>query len=211
MKKAIFIGIVMISTIFLGGCGSDNSKVGEKSGVQNDNSKMDEDMNKKGEGADGSGVVENEGGMLNKLKSAISSGKKMKCTYKISDTDGEMEITTYMQGDKYKTEADFGQMKTVSVFDGDGMYSWSVGEKTGTKMTMDCMKSLSADIPEEKTTQDNVPKDEEEFVDSLEDAKNLKCESFDDVDFEIPSDVEFADQCEMLKSQQKLMEGFNKK
>jgi hypothetical protein len=41
------------------------------------------------------------------------------------------------------------------------------------------------------------------------DAQNLSCEDAGDVDFDIPNDVNFSDQCEMLKSQQKMIEGLN--
>jgi len=212
MRKTIILGVIMISTIFLGGCGKEIEI--KENEISSNKINSDEIKNDKGEdtgNVNNSEVSNIEGNMLNKLKSAISSGKKMKCTYKMNDEDAEMEIITYVQGDKYKTETNFGQMKTISIFDGDVMYNWSVGHKTGTKMTMDCMNSLDVDVQENKEAESDIPKDEEDFVDSLEAAKNLQCESFDDASFDIPNDIEFADQCEMLKSQQKLMEGFDKK
>lgn len=156
-------------------------------------------------------TTEGEGGLVDKLKNAISSGKKMKCTYKMADGNGETEVITYLQGDKYKTEILIGEMRTMSVFDGEAMYSWVLGQKVGTKMTMDCIDSLDtkgetvADIRGE-----NIPEGEgDEFVETLLDAQNLSCVDADEVDFSIPSDVNFSDQCEMLKSQQKMIEGLN--
>lgn len=202
MKKTTILGFALVSMIFLSGCAQKKEIIDDQKSVSGDvKSEIVSDNEVKQEKVE-------EGGALNSLKSAILSGKKMRCTYKIKEGNVELKITTYVQGDKYKTEVDLGQVKTNSIFDGDVVYSWSVGQKTGTKMTMDCMKSLGEDLPKNNEADKSVPEDSEEFVDSLKDSQDLSCENFDEVDFEVPTDIEFVDQCEMLKAQQKLMEGF---
>ncbi|KKP67009.1 MAG: hypothetical protein UR66_C0003G0108 [Candidatus Moranbacteria bacterium GW2011_GWE1_35_17] len=205
MKKVSLIlgGLFLIAV--LAGCGK-NEKI--DSGEQVDLKLAEESA----ESLPKEDTGENKGGMMEKLKNSISKGKKMKCTYKISDENGATEVTTYAQGEKYKTEVNLGQMKTVSVFDGDVMYSWSAGQKVGTKMAMDCINSL--DIKNEATKEADgeasPDKDDDNFVDALSGAENLNCEDAGDVDFSIPDDIKFSDQCEMLKSQQKILENLNK-
>lgn len=206
MKKISLLTLGLVLVLGLSGCGKvDKSNVNKNSEAdlaKNQESVVANEESNKGEMS-----------MVDKLKNSISSGKKMKCTYKMTDENGSTEVVTYMQGDKYKSEIIIGGMKTASVFDGDIMYSWVSGQKTGTKMTMDCINGL--DIKGETETEtdtvpENIPESEDEFVDTLNNAENLNCEDADDIDFTVPSDVDFVDQCEMLKSQQKMIEGLNK-
>lgn len=203
MKKISVLSFVFLMVIVLSGCGekniTSNQSVPSEAVEKNSQPQQADIADNQGKG--------DEGNVLNKLKNSIMSGKKVKCVYKMKENNMETSIITYMQGDKYRTEVDLGQVKTISIFDGDVMYNWSVGQKTGTKMTMDCMESLNDDLPESKNDEKVVAGDSDDFVDSLKDAQNLNCEDSSDVDFEIPTEIEFVDQCEMLKTQQKLMEG----
>lgn len=201
MKKISLIVCSLFLVLVLAGCGKND---------QSNNGQSNQEVKE----VSGQGSQENEDGedgIMKRLKNALSSGKKMKCTYVVGNEEGKTEVITYVQGDKYKTEVNVGQIKTVSVFDGDAMYSWSDGQKTGTKMTMDCIDSL--DIRNETEAQnapeDSSVQDEEKFIDTLADAENLNCEDVRDVSFEIPSDINFTDQCEALKSQQKMLENLN--
>lgn len=208
MKKVSLIVASLFLVLILSGCG----KV-EKNNNDQANLDLAESKNQtQGEATTEDGTTESEGGIVAKLKNAISSGKKMKCTYKMGDENTATEVITYLQGDKYKTEIVMGQIKTVSVFDGDAMYSWVAEQKTGTKMTMDCINSLDVKgEAENESVPENIPEeDNDKFMETLADAQNLSCEDAGDVDFDIPSDVNFSDQCEMLKSQQKMIEGLNK-
>ncbi|MFA6183844.1 MAG: hypothetical protein WC682_01950 [Parcubacteria group bacterium] len=208
MKKISLFFIILFLVVALSGCGKkveNNSNTNGQTDSGEANPQM-EAMDNANLGSEG-----NKEGILAKLKNAISSGKVMKCTYKMNDLDGSSEIITYMQGDKYKTELNIGQVKTSSVFDGDSMYSWSAGQKTGTKMTMDCINSLNTKEAVDKDIPSSEPiQDDKDFMDSLKNSQDLNCEDAKDIDFSIPSDVTFIDQCEMLKSQQKMIEGFNK-
>ena len=207
MKKLTLLTVILLLTIILSGCGkNDEADIDGQSNLEAGSSEF---SNQQG-GEAGEKVADNGGGLVDNLKNAISSGKKMKCTYKMANEDGETEVITYLQGDKYKTEINMGQMKTMSIFDGEAMYSWVSGQKVGTKMTMDCINSL--DTKGEIAAED-VPEvsgeDEDSFMETLTDAQNLSCEDAQDVDFDIPGDVNFSDQCEMLKSQQQMIEGLN--
>lgn len=205
MKKISLLTLGLFLIFGLSGCGkADKNLQGDSE------NKVTEVKNQEANDVQ-ENMATNGASMVDKLKNAISSGKKMKCTYKMTDENGSTEVITYMQGDKYKSEINMGGMKTASVFDGDTMYSWVSGQKTGTKMTMDCINGL--DVKGETETEampENVPESEDDFVDTLNNAENLKCEDAADIDFTVPGDVNFVDQCEMLKSQQKMIEGLNK-
>ncbi|HBI16770.1 MAG: hypothetical protein UR60_C0041G0003 [Candidatus Moranbacteria bacterium GW2011_GWF2_34_56] len=207
MKKLSFVTLALFLVLTLSGCGG-----AQKS---NDDSQANSETEEIGtQDNQESGAEENgEKGIVAKIKNSISAGKKMKCTYKMSEENGDTEVITYIQGEKYKTEIMLGQMKTVSIFDGDAMYSWSEGQKTGTKMEMDCIDSLDVkgEVEREAVNENAVAtEDQDDFVKTLSEAQNLNCEDAGDVDFSVPSDMEFIDQCEMLKSQQKMIEGLNK-
>lgn len=202
-KTALFLSIILM-VLILSGCNDKNNETGGSNNLETGGAVQQTEENV----ADKNVGME-EGNILNKLKSSLTSGKKMKCVYKIESDGNATEIISYMQGEKYRSEIAMGAIKTKSIFDGDVMYSWVEGQKQGMKMTMDCMESLGNELntPEDKN-EEVLPKEGDEFVESLKDAKNLSCEDADDIDFSIPSDVEFTDQCEMLKSQQELLEKF---
>lgn len=214
MKKIGLIAGGLFLVLILSGCGK-NEKSNPSNGEQN-NQEVNEISADNNQESPAGQVAENEnsaeGGVMKKLKNALSSGKKMKCTYSMGDEKEKTEIITYVQGDKYKTEVNVGQIKTISIFDGDAMYSWSEGQKTGTKMAMSCLNSLDtrSEAESNPVSEESSVADEEEFVDTLADAQNLNCEDAGDVNFEVPSDINFTDQCEALKSQQKMLESLNK-
>lgn len=197
MKKISLMACSLLLVLILAGC----------------NKKEQNDTDNKGEANQENQVMSNEdgeSGIMKKLKSALSSGKKLKCTYAIDEEGNKTEVVTYVQGDKYRTEVILEKMKTISIFDGDAMYSWSENQKVGTKMTMECIDSLGAENDAEASNvpEGNSVQDGEEFIDTLADAQNLNCEDAGDISFEIPSDISFTDQCEMLKAQQKMLEKF---
>lgn len=204
MKKTPLLLSIILMVFILSGCSGKNKET-----VGNNNLDTNGVVQQVEENVANKNAEMEEGNILNKLKNSLSSGKKMKCVYKIESEGNATEIISYMQGEKYRSEIAMGAIKTKSIFDGDTMYSWVEGQKQGMKMTMDCMESLGneSNTPEDKNGE-ILPKEGDEFVESLKDAKNLSCEDAGDIDFSVPSDVEFTDQCEMLKSQQELLETF---
>lgn len=207
MKKISLLLVGLFLVMGLSGCGKVDKpeNTNNQTGSNNENS----EVQSQGDVEKENNAAKNETNTVEKLKNAISSGKKMKCVYKMGEENGSTEVITYMQGDKYKTEVVLGQMTTTSIFDGDAVYSWVAGQKVGTKMTMDCIDSLDAK-GETETPQENVPvEDGDSFMEKLSSAQNLSCEDAADIDFTVPDDIDFSDQCEMLKSQQKIIEGLN--
>lgn len=145
------------------------------------------------------------------IRDAINSGKKLKCTYTFSYEGQEgMKTTIYMQGNKYRTEFDIEGKKQISLFDGKTHYSWGLQDSKGFKMDRDCMEELSSNA----TTDDSSEFDmESSFVDDdeFERAMDVKCGPVSSIDLSVPSNIEFTDQCELMKQAQEQMKEIEQK
>ncbi|MEF3691817.1 MAG: hypothetical protein V3574_02035 [Candidatus Moraniibacteriota bacterium] len=202
MKKIFLISFSLMMIFVLSGCGKEAEKADEINPTSGGESLAESDSSTPKEAAD------TNKNPLEKLRLDLSSGKKIKCTYKMSDENGDLEVITYAQGDKYRTEMIIGGLKNYSIFDGESTYTWSEGQKTGIKISLDCLSDLES---EDVGAQEEVEVENEteaDFAESLKDAKNLKCEDYQEADFEIPAGIEFVDQCDLLEAQQKMLEGF---
>jgi hypothetical protein len=87
------------------------------------------------------------------------------------------------------------------------MYSWIDGQKQGTKMTKECMEEFGADLSGEayETPETEMYRNSEEMLESI---PGITCREVPSIDFSIPDDVTFADQCEMLRTQMEMMEQY---
>lgn len=184
----IRIAVAAAGVLFLAGCGCQNKtapisqespsapKTEEKSPVSN---------------------------VINSIKDAMLSGKTMKCAYSVKGENGsDFTYTTYVSGKKYKNE--FSAAGTVQhvIFDGETMYSWAEGQKQGIKMTLACSEELVKNVP---TGSQNAPTADPSGEKTFDNAVNVKCEDASNVDFSVPSDINFADQCEALKNLQNMI------
>ena len=138
---------------------------------------------------------------ITSIKDAMASGKTMKCVYTIKDPKGQngMTASTFVDGKKYRTDMAVAGSIQHMIFDSEAMYSWAEGQKTGMKMTTACSQELAKNVP--KTQADNSastpdPTGEKTF----DNATDVKCEAAGNVDFSVPTEVTFTDQCEMMKN-----------
>lgn len=141
-------------------------------------------------------------GMISSIKDAMGLGKTMRCTYRIQDQNGQSEVVTYVDGKKYATEMNIVGNKQRMVYNEEAMYSWQEGQKQGMKMTNDCMKEMNADMPEDEADEVDMPK-ELDIENAFDQAMDVKCEEVSSADFSIPANVEFGDQCEMMRNMMK--------
>lgn len=178
------ITLVVAGVLVLAGCGN---KTAKDSSLEKGAKEATSQNEEKG------------GGMISSIKDAMKMGKAMKCTYKVGNGGGGMEMVAYIDGDKYKSEVNVGGKIQHMVFDEKIMYSWSEGEKKGMKMSNDC-------FADEET--ENLSKTESENVsdagvsgemDPFEGATDVKCEETNAVDFSLPAGMEFEDQCAIMK------------
>lgn len=134
---------------------------------------------------------------------AFKSGKKMKCSVRAADGS---ETTFYSEGKKFKSTMNTSGSGYTTVFDGTTYFSWDEKTKQGMKFTDACMKEFSdqfaKNTSKDSPVQSNPTNTPEEV---LKDAANTSCESVVTIDFSVPSDITFTDQCEAMKQTQDMM------
>jgi hypothetical protein len=142
----------------------------------------------------------------NAIQEAMRSGEKTKCVYTITDKDGQVsQSEIFVDGDKYKSITNTNNGVFRAIFDGKATYAWSEGSKNGSKMEMSCMEEVSfSDNGMSEENQDNpsVPDPTADFKNAVD----VNCEKVDSIDLTLPSDVDFVDQCEMLKKQKQQLQ-----
>ncbi len=187
--KTLKIVAMVAGVLLLAGCG--NKAVQNTNDTGTNDSGMNEAPQAENQGA--------MGGVISSIKDAMASGKTMKCTYTIKGADGgDMTATSYVDGGKYKTEMTVAGNTQNMIFDSEAMYSWADGQKQGMKMTTACSKELAANAPKDQTNAVNEPDPTGEKT--FDNATDVSCEPASDVDFSLPTDVTFIDQCEMMKN-----------
>ena len=147
-----------------------------------------------------------KGGIISSIKDAMNLGKSMECTYTVKNGMGEGEdiiSKAFIQGKKYKAINEMDGKTTISLFDGEVIYTWTEGEKTGTKMDQKCLDEISASAPKEKFGAEAPLDDKISKEDAFKDAMDVKCEDASGADFSVPSDIVFADQCQQMKDMMK--------
>ena len=152
--------------------------------------------------------VPETGGVISSIKDAMGLGKKMKCTYSVLDDKGKpISSTIIIDGQKYKFAAETNGEMSYGIFDGETQYMWSGVTKQGLKMTKSCIDELSKSVPTDgKSDSFTVPETPQDFEQSFGSAENVKCEPTNE-DFSLPTDVNFIDQCEMMRESLKALEG----
>lgn len=182
MKKTL-LGVVIIGSAFvLSGCG--------KQAAQNQGTVQNQAQEQKGASSVGSAITS--------IKDAMGLGTKMKCEYSMGTGADAVKSIAYVEGKKHKSVGTFNGITTNTIFDGENMYNWQEGQKTGFKMTMTCINDLKASLPADK--QDYLANDVKSPEDQFDNATSTSCSpTSESINFSAPSDVTFKDQCEMLK------------
>lgn len=192
MKK-MKIAALMFGALLLAGCGNQAVE-------KNENKNKQETQNQERE------QERNQNGIISSIKDAMNSGKEMKCTYRIKAGQDEIETVSYVKGNKYRTETNMNGMVQKMIYVDDTMYSWSGKDKKGLKMTKACTDELAGDVSE--NSKEDVPEEMNFSAENnFKDAVDVKCEAVSGTDFEVPSDVQFEDQCEMMRNMTQSMKG----
>lgn len=147
------------------------------------------------------------GSVISSFKDAVGSGKKMKCTYTVRQEGDEFQSEAFVEGEKYKSTSTFNGKGVYTIFDGKATYTWSNDSKQGMKMDAACIEELQSQTPDqEEITEGEIHRGEDAFGGAVD----VKCEKVSSIDFSIPTNIEFTDQCELMKNQQKQMEELQK-
>ncbi|MFZ2663977.1 MAG: hypothetical protein WAX66_01310 [Patescibacteria group bacterium] len=179
MKRKLFsiAGLILVS-ILLTGCAPKNKEEGIST------SKED------------SSQEENLSGSLLDL---VKLGKNVKCTFGAKDENGESIGTTYVSGNKSRsdfiaTTSDGQEFESHSITDNDWIYIWTSQTEQGTKMKL-------SELPKNDEI-DKVSKSES--LESFNENFDYKCSKWivDESKFNVPSNITFVDFTEIMKNMQ---------
>jgi len=194
MLKSTVLLVGIGAAVILTGCGGQNNKLNKVK--DNVNAKIESGKEMVQEGKN---LADNNKGLVSGLKDAMKRGVTMKC---VADSpDGHW--VTYTNGKNTKTEGTtMDGHEMVIVAKDDVIYTWDKKTKKGQKMDKKCMedfqKSMGMNIPEEEDNFEDFTPDK---MEAQEAEGKLKCSPSTKADFSVPGDVEFTDQCALLKSQ----------
>ncbi len=157
MKK--IIGIILILSLLLAGCGSEEVKTSTTKSATSDTAVSAE------AGEEEKGAIEST---FSNLKDAMAAAVPMKCTWSFSDQGTTMDGVTTVSGKKFNSEVSFegnGQSFTSNtVSDGTYMYFWS---------DMPGGRAMKMTIPDDQAT--SAPSEGSAQMMDLEANYNYKC------------------------------------
>ena len=193
-KGGTLIGLVAL-TFVLVGCGNKTNPL--ESAKENINAKIE---NGKELVETGKKIADEKQSMVGGLKEAMKRGVTMKCV--TDSADGHWVI--YTNGKNSRTEGTTADGHEMVILAKDKVvYTWDKKTKKGQKVDKDCMDDFQKNMGMD--TSEMMKDDFEEFTPEKMEIKekdgSLKCVPSTKADFSVPSDVEFTDQCEMLKKQ----------
>jgi|GEM_PF-5402196 len=186
MKQLAFFVVIGFSAIVLSGCTKTEAPTMDDASRQLQNQEGTKEMN------EGENLSE-ENKMRQQWIEALARGESMRCTY----TEEFGEVIMEMQGEKYQTRMQTPQGMMVSMFDGETLYTWDEEKKMGSLMTKACIEEIQQQFPDEDTSSEYY----ESSQDAIDSLTHISCEKALDINIQVPGDISFTDQCEMLKSQ----------
>lgn len=139
---------------------------------------------------------------------SIDKEELIECDYKVIDDDTKqgLKAKVYIKGEKYKSITWKSDDREYSIFDGDTFYVWSARTKQGYKMGSSCANVFGNFVVEGEGDGDfdlDTFKTSKELFDE---GASMNCMETEYVDLSIPGEIEFVDQCELLKKQKELIE-----
>ena len=150
-----------------------------------------------------------ESTVIDSIKDAMGLGKAMQCTY-MADGQASFKSSVIVNGDKFKSVTEVAGKKMYGLFDGEAQYVWTEGESKGFKMSKGCLDELKANLPAGSDT--NTGAGVKDLSEGFDMAKNVTCEAAPSAsaDLSVPTDVMFADQCEMMRQSLEMMKNVQK-
>ncbi len=148
-------------------------------------------------------------GMVSSIKDAMGLGTTMSCTYAMEQDGKTFESTVNVEGEKFRSESKIGEMTTYALSDGNDQYMWTSASKQGFKMSKACLEDMKKMVPPTGAEKKAPTMDDAKAA--LDAAKNVSCKPAGNVDFSIPTDITFTDQCAMMQDSMKMMEKYKDK
>lgn len=196
MKK-IILALTLVSLLLLVGCGGDNSPA---------TSGSDRGTNNQFESGSDSSVIEetsksdDSGSFTGSLKDLMMKAVPTKCTWS-ETSDGEtFSGTTYVNGNKFRTEIETPEGNAYSISDGKYMYTWMSNKLKGMKISLEAVEAGDEDFS------DLGDAGEEDSLEYSNIDANYKYDchawSGSSAKFNPPEDVEFQNFSKMMEKMQ---------
>lgn len=196
--KSLILVSLIGSTIALSGCGEKLKEIKEtKDNIEtsiNDGKELIEqgkDLIEKGKE-----VANKNEGIVGGLKNILNGGASLKC-------ESEDGWVTYTNGSSFRSEGITEGKKQVVLMNDGVMYTWNPETMSdGLKMSKNCLSEIqkNLNLPEEQ----GIEVFDDFSVESMEeDVKSgkINCKPSTEGEFKVPTNVQFVDQCEIMKEQ----------
>ena len=196
------IGLVVVAALLIGGFLYWNSRETGSTGME----KTDGGM--MGVSDEVAGATKETGGIVSSIKDAMGLGRKMQCTYAIGD-DKSMQAVVLVDGEKFKSTTVMKDMTVYGLFDGETQYTWTDNEKQGNKMSKTCLDKMTArfqDMSADASKKSDTAPSVQDLREGFDGLKDVQCQAASAVDFSLPTDVSFIDQCAMIEQSMKMMD-----
>ncbi len=192
VKKGLILAGIIIGVVMFSGCGKQMDKLKE---VKKQASSLKKNSQE---------LTEKSGGMISNLKEALKKGVSMKCVSQGKDS----EWVTYINGKKMRSEGKQGGKEQIVLVTDGVSYMWEKGAKVGQKIDKKCLEDFEKQI-ETPTKTEEMMGHQDETIPKVEDLEveeengKVKCTVTTEADFSVPKDVNFTDQCQLMKQQMK--------
>lgn len=201
MERTAKLFVLIFVTVLFAGCFDDQDSIPEY-----DISEMTKDIVAQEES-----TVKQPSAEFSDLIKSIELKEKIECDYKAIDEDTKeaLKAKIYVEGDTYKSITWKNDEELYSIFDGEVFYNWSNLSKDGFMMANSCVEEFEGSVPEIDGDGD-VDLDTYKTSSELFDEKvSMNCKEGSFVGFSIPDDINFVDQCELLKQQREAIKKIN--
>ena len=205
MKKILIFSLLIVVGFAFAGCGKKQSNESGQNQKTSQSQQAEGENNKAGKKL--SDVMKQGEYVGKQIQEALQRKERLKCTYRISDNEEEMLTEVYMEGEKYRSKMTDGKEEMISIFDGKVHYNWTTSTKKGMKMDSSCLEELQ--VPDDAEQVEDIDQEIDSYKTTdeiLDQELEMSCDKTGTIDFAPPTDVEFIDQCEMLKKQMQMVE-----
>lgn len=201
MKKTLVIFALLLMPFVLTACTNPLAKKDETRN-ENNGSKSENNNESLGEKIKGN------------FMDLLGKGKDMKCTFETTTENGTSRGETYVSGNKvrsdiYTEDKEAGTFESHSLITDDWVYSWTSMSETGMKIKLSEMEEMGKKAEKQLGDMPDIdePKPAEGSIKDLESQMDYNCTTWnvDESKFEVPVDVQFMDQTEMIKNMQNMM------
>lgn len=143
------------------------------------------------------------------IQDAMKSGRQMQCSYTFGTGESALYSTVIVEGKKFKSESLVNGARVYAMSDGTTQYVWNDTDKKGTRIDKSCLDDLKDEMNKLKTESQSDPASAQDYQKAFEMANNVKCDSVSQkINFSVPSNIVFTDQCAMIKQSLELMKKY---